>query len=451
MKPLLQNRLNRTADKGLFYCTLAMLFLPLIFVPGSPRDDFFYKPKFVVLTVLSIIACVLLLTKILTRDDAIKISVLDGMAVLFFGLCAIAALLSVAPKRSIYGVMFRYEGLITQLGYAMCFFAASFSLLTKKRRTDFFRVLVLVTVLVSVYGMVQYLGLDPAPRDDKRFDIWWQYQSFASLANPHYFADFLLLTITAFGLLVLGCNESLTKNAAVFGSVFLSFVSSIVRAGYFAAVVCGVVAMIIARKMGCLMWKRVVLLVVIILVAFSFVEIYGRLKRYYYTPLSKLGIMARADGGTEEQSLTGRSMVWAVALEAVFEHPLFGWGQETFFLQDKEIKGRIALSGQTVLPAVFDRAENQYLQVAYDCGIPAAIVYIVLIVLSVVLLIRFGLRSGVCLGNGTVKMGLVCAGLGIGVIGYGIEQIFSFATINQAATFWLILGFASAIAKIGDE
>ncbi|MCX7702676.1 MAG: O-antigen ligase family protein, partial [Planctomycetota bacterium] len=152
--------------------------------------------------------------------------------------------------------------------------------------------------------------------------------------------------------------------------------------------------------------------------------------------------------GEKETTFVGsRPLVWEVAAKASLEHPLLGWGQENFVRQDSRIKKRIKEKGGNVTPAVYDRAENQYLQIAYDCGIPAAVLYITLVILSVLTLLRHVAASSCSLLSDADPLPSICAGLAVGIFGYCIEQFFSFATINQAVPFWLLLGFSSALRK----
>ncbi|MCX7704558.1 MAG: hypothetical protein N2234_10775, partial [Planctomycetota bacterium] len=276
-------RVAQIADKGLFYTTIFLLFVPLLFSPKDPNfDDFFYEPKFRALTVLSIFASLFLLLRLLTCKEPLKASLLDTGALLFFGLCAIAALFSYNLSRSIYGVPFRREGLITQLGYAATFLSASFSLNTESRRKKFFSFLFLSALLVCAYGIAQYLGLDPVPRDRRRSDVWWKYQSFATLANPHYFADFVLLILPTFAFLVLvNTKLRLIIYSGFFTLSFTALVSSLCRGGYLAAFICAILAFFLSLYLRCLHIKKVILLLLLAALSFGVVEAYGRWRRYY--------------------------------------------------------------------------------------------------------------------------------------------------------------------------
>ena len=448
MNEEIKRKFGEVTDRALFWCTLAMLFIPLVFVPSrNIFNDFFYYPKFCVLMVLSVIALLLALAKLLLRYERASMSLQDGLALAFFALCAVAASLSRAPLRSIYGVYYRYGGMLTQMGYAACFFAASLSLSTERRRRTFFLVLTLVTVVASIYGIVQYLGLDPAPRDFQRQDPWWKYQSFSTLANPHYFADFLLLSLPVFALLILSGSK---RYILVFSLALFTLISCLCRGGYFAAALCTLIAIPLVVRLRLFDIKRAVLVALLSLSLLAVVEGYGHIRNYCSTPLIRTGFVRDREGRRRVSFVGGRPLVWSVAVEAILERPFLGWGQENFRMQDRKIKERIAGGGGRLPSSIFDRAENEYLQVAYDCGVPAALLYILLLGFSVGVLFGAAFRHknrADILEESGIFWTAVFLGLGVGVLGYATEQFFSFATINQAPVLWLVLGFSSAVSK----
>ena len=67
---------------------------------------------------------------------------------------------------AIWGKFRRQEGLYTVVTYALLFL---FSRAYFRENNELVNIMSITAVLVSVYGIFQYYGIDPIPRDEIRF------------------------------------------------------------------------------------------------------------------------------------------------------------------------------------------------------------------------------------------------------------------------------------------
>jgi O-antigen ligase len=128
------------------------------------------------------------------------------------------------------------------------------------------------------------------------------------------------------------------------------------------------------------------------------------------------------DGGARS-----RTDEWRVGLRAVGQHPVVGAGPEGYRIvfADAVDAAYERDHGRDVLP---DRAHNGVLDVALAGGIPAALLYLGLLVSLVPAVLR-ALRGPPWL-----------AGLACGLVGYVVQQQFLFPLSEVDPIFWILVG-----------
>lgn len=106
----------------------------------------------------------------------------------------VSAAFSVEPGSSWWGSHSRSQGALTTVAFA-CFFLVALHCLRRKtqwRRALF--VMVLTSVPVSLYGIAQFLGLDPLPWS-RIFEGGWGLRVTSTLGNPIFLGSYLLAPI----------------------------------------------------------------------------------------------------------------------------------------------------------------------------------------------------------------------------------------------------------------
>ena len=117
-------------------------------------------------TVMAVLWLVRFLEEKLQQRPALRFSWHTPLvlpALLTMGLYIISSALSLVPYTSFVGSYQRLQGTYTLFGYLVIFFALLTSLRTRAQLSRLFTTLILSSLPVALYGIVQHNGLDPLP------------------------------------------------------------------------------------------------------------------------------------------------------------------------------------------------------------------------------------------------------------------------------------------------
>lgn len=166
------SRLELFCEKLLEACWLAALILtPLFFNPYSNRV--FEQDKVALLRSLALLMSAVWVVKSLEAAGTVEGSLRQRLrtrlaanplalpALLSVAVYILATALSVVPHISLFGSYSRAQGLYTTLSYVVIFLVAASHLRTRAQFERALDVIILVSLPVSLYGMLQHFGLDP--------------------------------------------------------------------------------------------------------------------------------------------------------------------------------------------------------------------------------------------------------------------------------------------------
>lgn len=127
-----------------------------------------------------------------------------------------------------------------------------------------------------------------------------------------------------------------------------------------------------------------------------------------------------------------RLEVWKGSLDLIKNHWLIGTGPETFAYSFLPYRPA-SLNDTTEWDFLYNKAHNEYLNLAAGIGVPGLVVYLLLLpaVLSLVLREVRG-------GKGMIGEGLVIAGLTAGWVSLWVTNFFGFSVVATSLLFWLI-------------
>ena len=132
----------------------------------------------------------------------------------------------------------------------------------------------------------------------------------------------------------------------------------------------------------------------------------------------------------------GRVAIWEVAAESIARKPLLGAGPEMFLVEYSERVGT-----ETVREfgryGTTDRAHSGVLDFAVSSGVPAALLYLTVLV-----------AVGVVAVKAMAAAQPVVAALGAGVLGYAVQQQVFFPHPATDAVFWLLVGVLAAASGV---
>ncbi|MBI1755432.1 O-antigen ligase family protein [Candidatus Azambacteria bacterium] len=404
----------------------ASLFSPLV-LAGA-----FYFPYIVPKTVFFQVAveCALffyILLIALDKSYAPKFDTLTKAALVFFGVYVLAGALGANPARSFFGT---YERMLSVVNFAhfIVFFLIAKSVLTQGRDwLLFFRTFVIVSVLVSLYGVGQKLGLPAFYHTDiDRID--------SIIGNAAFLAGYLMFALFfAILLLVKDSNPSFRAlyvfsavlNLAVFyltgtrgaalglavGAIFL-FCAYIFRPSRADAAV----------EKKYLAWGLVALALAagaIILLEKKSGGISQSLKRFTSVSFSDTTVQTRL--------LSARTS-W----EGFLARPVLGWGPENYHLVfDKYYNPKL-------YPAEnwFDHAHNIFFDIVTTTGAVGFAAYFFFLGYLMYMIVR-GARAGVS----EYWPRMLCAAL---LAAYFTQNIFVFDSLATYLPFFMLCAYAAA-------
>lgn len=293
-----------------------------------------------------------------------------------------ANILGVLPMKSFWSNFERMDGWVT-LAHLFAFFLVAGSVLSVERlwrRWWFF--FVSIAAAVCMFGLVQLGGAAEIPQGGLRLT--------STLGNAIYLAVYLMFSMFAAAWLAVhakGWTRYALLSFIPLAALILFFTGSrgpLVGLGA-GVVTAAVLWLFLSRKewVGGRLTPEVkiaagILLSVVVLAGSLFLI---RDQQF----VAENPFLARATSVFSlGQELTVRGTIWGMALEGVKEDPITGWGQEGF----NQIFNKYYQPSLYQQESWFDRAHNMYIDWLVAGGIPAALLFIALLLLGVFALLR---------------------------------------------------------------
>jgi O-antigen ligase len=329
----------------------------------------------------------------------------------------ISSLFSVRTDLSIFGTNWRRFGLITQSALLLFVFAVAADLSVDdgsdrmKRTRAYLRASTLATILVALYGILQYFGWDPC-LDPNSYHIGTGTGTIVrppgTLGYVTYFANYLVFG--AFQGLALRRleDEAAWRWLGVVGVALA--VTAIVLSGTRAAILALLAgALVILWKEGRLPSMRTAG----ILAAAAAVVV-----GFYFSPAG-LPLRSRMRWFQDDPAGGARLYLWRDSLPLLGRHWLVGSGPETFSVEFPKVQSRDL---SRAFPEFYhESAHNMFLDAGTAQGLPGLLILLATTVLG----LRMKAAKNPALAAGFVAI-LVC-------------QQFSVFTLSTALTFWLTL------------
>jgi len=176
-------------------CLVAVAMLPLYF-PFQTAVDPETNKAIILIALMPMAAAAWLLGELarhFTRERNWHLNALlvSGVAVLVT--YAIATVFSIHPTVSFFGTYQRHQGFLTHAAYAVFFICVA----TRLRRTEQFNrlvgALILASLPVVIFGLLQQLGIDPAPTTGDPATVQWPVRS--SFGNHVFLGAYLVLVM----------------------------------------------------------------------------------------------------------------------------------------------------------------------------------------------------------------------------------------------------------------
>src|SRR6056297_4211667 len=179
----------------IFFLITVIAVVPLLYFPYSGeadlyptgfktrlliRDDNIYKPKIYAVFYLVLIMAVIMALKSRYKKKNFSADINNISVTLFLIFTILSTFFSDHFLRSLFGNPNRWEGLFTYISYVLIFIAAGYFIDKRKFLKSIIKYLFISASILSVYGLLQFYGLDFINIKPDR--------AFATFGNPNFAA-----------------------------------------------------------------------------------------------------------------------------------------------------------------------------------------------------------------------------------------------------------------------
>jgi len=392
----------------------------MVFIRQSSGELHHALQKFVLLSLVSLLLWLIFLSRwiIHKQTTQLKMNKVGVSLLLLAFIIVVSTFLSIDQYISIYGTKYRYEGAIALLSYITLFFF-SYHFLPEKSHKKVFIGLAIGAFFAGMYGIIQHYY----PRVFKLDFI--RAESFFDHAN--FFGSYLVLMMTLVSMLYLS-SKKFMHTLLLFlinSTMFLALIFTTTRSAWL-GVTYGIIFLsifiVLKRKF---LWKRWAILLIGFSIIFILINISNE-NNYFNranTIVKDAAVVISEKGEGRDSVGSSRWYIWRNAFPLIENHAFVGSGPDTFAL---------------VFPGhyenlIFDKAHNEYLQIAITLGIPALLLY--LFILFQILL--KGFKKAVTLEG---QQEIIQYGLLAMVLGYLLQAFFNISVVPVAPFFWIVLG-----------
>ena len=389
---------------------------PLIMIPYSP--DYFYFPKIYFVYIISSIMFISWFFNL--RDYRLNFDSVEKIIIVYLVIVIVSTVFSVDYMTSIYGNFGREEGLFAIITYIYLFIVASKNYTFSKKHIKF---LLISATIVAIYGISQYFGFDPIPRDPTRIN--WSGRAFATMGNSNFLGSYLTLILPISVFVYLYTHKNIYLLAS--GLIYLSLLCTMTRSAWLGTFVSIIILIIYS-----IIYKLDKKHIVILLATFAFITIVmnnissGKIIGRFFT----IGIDFKRvieQSPDYQRAGAGRIFIWKRVLKLIPQRPLFGYGLETLGIVFTEHFYSDIIERYNRL-IIFDKAHNEYLNIAVTTGIPSLMVYLYFISNIIKKAIK-GISKNIMI------IPLFCS-----IIGYLVQGFFNISVVSVAYIYWIMLG-----------
>ncbi len=451
----METKLLKCSEKIIEYGFYALAFLvPLVFTPKT--FELFEFPKMILVYFLTILIVAAFLVKtVVTGKFNLKRTPLDLPILLYAISYTLSAIFSIDRYTSIFGYYTRFNGgLLSLICYIALYYVfvwemgPSFAKATegKEKREKLIKLLLLSSLFVSIYGILQHFGIDK--------DYWVQdvqRRVFSTLGQPNWLAAYLVMVLPVSLALIIEKRTSayLLVPIALYSAFWFTYsLSGLV--GFAAAIL---TFLIFADRENLRRGLLPLLLVFLAWVAISALTltptISGRIKNFFDGAVPKASAVTEATVAAQP-SPTGstvkiRLAVWKGTLNLIKDHPLLGTGPETFaysFLPYRPVE----LNQTAEWEFLYNKAHNEYLNIAATTGLLGLASYLFLIGKFVLWNIRSRITR---MSSGSTQNNILQAGLFAGWVGVLVSDFFGFSVAATSLLFWLYMALGVSLTENG--
>ena len=439
-----------------FILFIIIFLIPLAIFPPSKFPDDYNIPKIILLYFCSFILLICLLIK----HKELKLDKSDKILLGFLALVGISTIFSVNVEKSLIGQSNRYEGLITFVCYYLIYYSGKYYFEFDKKFIIFSFIVIYITCTIGTMQYYNYGRLNSLLMSKYH----GEYFSSVTFGNRNFFGSFITLCVPYAMCLYILYNKKL----ALFISAvaFYGLLVSLTRSAWVAFFVYAIIGIIyIIKQKDIQMLKRAGITLSIFIILFTifinysptiFQEKYSgtmyTINNYKQSlsdnksdnqkdtsekntsvnseSTSSSNTSTKASNSTPKED--ARIVIWKSALRIIKDNPIIGCGTDAYLsellVNNTEYLTQYLYSQLNAYP---DKAHNEFLHIAATIGIPALIIYLTFLFITLKNLIKSNFKEN--------KQSFI---LFLCLVGYLVQAFFNISTIGVAPIFYFLLGFS---------
>lgn len=416
-----------------FLIYLIVGLVPLIFIPinGVLNTSISKLAGLAIISLFFLFVVVSDREKITFIQDTLENRVL-GAYVLF---TTISVFFSLNWQISLLGSSYRYDGLIAFYLYLFAYLIARNG---KKLTKVIFPLLTVTSVLIAIYGVLQFYKIDPVPL--KFYALKWEGLAFSTMGNPNFLGSYLVLSIPM--PIYLYFYKSKWWGLLAYAILFLGLLATRTRGAWLGAFIALVAFLILhglsqgfKKKDGYkILAVAITSMVVIMFFTFTSGDVFFTRLFSIFIDLSNL---AKKDY-SEYLGGAYRVYVWGKVIQLILMRPIFGFGLDTMYIA-MEMYFREAITQDFGKYKNWDKAHNEYLNIGVSSGIFALFAY----VFFLFLVLKKGFRR--MTGNPAYVPFLAA------IIGYLVQAFFNIQVVMVYYVFFAYLGLVTSDKALEED
>lgn len=347
---------------------LLLVIVPLAMFPDGQRFNVAIS-KFASLGFISLVFLALIIVE---KRFSLRLDLWENRFLLGYTLLLIGStFFAIDPKLAVIGSEARMDGLIT-----FAFYLVAYSLGRQVRVTEkFYSLIAISTAIISVYACLQFFKIDPPFL--RLYADSWRGLAFSTMGNPNFLGSYLtlVLPLAIYFYLMRGKWWGLPFYALT----YFALMATRTRGTWIGAAVGFIIMGILAFKHTAnakrTLRRLVILAVVSILLFALFIlltdeAMINKLLKMF-TDL-ELIITKPEEADTAG---TNRFYIWQRCVELIRQRPVFGFGVENMSLaMHMNFRDMIVQDFGTYRN--WDKAHNEYLNIAVASGLPSLVLYL---------------------------------------------------------------------------
>ncbi|TDB37589.1 MAG: tetratricopeptide repeat protein [Actinobacteria bacterium] len=366
---------------------------------------------------------------LLTKGGRVRFTKVEWLVLVFLGWVILTSVLSIHPATAVFGKYRRFEGLISFVNYMVVFFLALQVVDRPSRIRSLARSLVIGGVVVAFYGVLQFIGADPARWGSLPFET---NRAFSTFGNPDLLGGYLIFPLAISLGLALSEEKVWARISYWFAFLLVAFcwLVAFVRGawigGAFALVLLVFAAVWAKSKMTAVDWSFGGAIAAI----FGIVTV-----KSLASPSEVTNVLARLTSifDFKAGSALTRFQIWEAAWGAIKARPITGWGADTFRLLFPKFKP-LAYTQTAGYLSVADNVHNYPLQLATALGVPGLLMLYGLFIWGLVI----SAPRVFARGKGIERLTL--AAFWAAAAGYLVHLFFGLSVTGSTVFLWLSMG-----------